>query len=747
MSRIKKVDQSVCRYMQSQVKIKTLSDAIRELTQNGVDAGATNIKINIKVQYAERTIEIEYTDDGEGIGPESMEVLGKRFFTSKMFSNSEGPNCDLSMIQRLTTFGFRGEAFNSLLNICSSVIVVSRVKNYSSGFKSCFQGDERIGNIVKNDGPVPIGTSIRLIGLFDPVVVRKNILLSSIEKSWTQDSFDIKRVLLDSLIDKPWIKVKTTRQEFKRLKWVNKVLVDKASTFTEEKVPFQSQMKLFKSIFGEKICEDYELCKVQFQGIQLRAGIGLSTLQTKSYQFIYLNGRPFLNEEMVRNINQVFQRNYELRGFNIKNSRVSSPSKKSSSMYGRPYSVNPVIFASFRTPIDITELMQDPSKACYTTKNLKILMFLFNKVIEVYFGIYKKKRERTIEKQPIKDTVESKRQKVQYHAVLSSKARVSKFKESELNGRLTDRNLRMAEECSNKVYEFNKITDKLALKENIHSKDQLEHDMKVEEREEAEDRQNSGSHCSNCYTIQKQESLKKKSFFFNKIDKVVLTRDDLREFHVVGQVDKKFILLRLGNQIIGFDQHAVDERINVERMYMQLIEQCLSGNGSSELEDKIAFGANEVESELITRYEETLAFWGVRFDRGYAHITHLPSLILNKFLKIDFSVLRKGLVEFLYNLRESKKVASKPTETDKIPGPDDPFWWVRYVSHMPDVYRETIKSKACRSSLMFGKQLSSSQLTDLVKRLQLCYQPFECAHGRPSLYPICGIDGGHGFNH
>lgn len=741
MSKIKKIDQSVCGYMQSQVKINTLSDAIRELTQNGVDAGATNIKINVKVQYAERTVEIDYTDDGEGIGPESMEVLGKRFFTSKLISNSEGPDCDLSMLQRLTTFGFRGEAFNSLLNICSSVLVVSRVKHYNCGFKACFQGDERIGNIVKNNGPVPIGTSIKLIGFFDPVIVRKNILLNNIENRWTQDTFEIKRVVLDSLINKPWIKVRITRQEFKQLKWVSKVLVDKASTFTAEKVSFQSQMSLFKSIFGEKTCEDYELCKVQLKNIQLKAGIGLSSLQTKSYQFIYLNGRPFISEEMVKYVNQLFQKKYELWGHNAKNSRVKSPSKKSSSMYGRPYSVNPVFVASFSAPINISELMQDPSKACYTTKNMKILLFLFTKVIEVYFGIYKKKRKGTIEKEQAKSIVKSKRQKVQEYAVLSSDSTVSKYKESELNGRLTDTNPATIEEFPRKMHDFNKITNKLALKEHFRTMDQPGHGKR---EEGLVDENDIGSHCSNCYKVQKQDSLKRQSFFFNNIDKVVLTREDLREFHVIGQVDKKFILLRLQNRIVGFDQHAIDERINVERMYMQLIEQCMSGGESSELEDKIAFETNGVECELIARYEETLAFWGIRFDRDYTHITHLPSLILSKFMKIGFSVLRKGVVEFLYNLGESKKVAFKPTETGKPRGAGDPFWWVRYVSHMPDIYRETIKSKACRSSLMFGEQLSNTQVTDIVRQLQLCYQPFECAHGRPSLYPICGIDaGGH----
>lgn len=744
MTRIREINKSVHSCMQSQVKINTLSDVIRELVQNGVDAGAANININLKIQFLEKTIEVDYTDDGEGIDPKSMEDFGKRFFTSKLNSNSEGSKGDLTTLRQLSTFGFRGEAVNSLMNICSSMLVVSRAEHYSNGFQACFSRDVRVGNIVKSNSQVPVGTSIKMIGLFDPVVVRKKILLDNLEKSWTQDTFQAKKVILDSLLDKPWVKIKVTRQEFKGAKWAIKVLVDIQNIFKEEKIPFQSQMKLFNAIFGDGICEDYELCKVQFQNFQLKAGIGLSTLQTKNYQFIYLNGRPFISEELLKFINQKFQKNYELWGHSIKISQ-SKNDGKSSSMYGRPYSVNPVIVANFSTPTEVSELMQDPSKVCYTTKNLKILLSLFSKVIDVYFGIMKrhkkeKNKRETKEHMQLRDTkMESKRLKILDSAIISSEARISESKLPELNGRLTAKKHDATMGYKNKVYDTRKITDRLVSEGEVKTLKKYEgKDLTTAWKDTTG--QNS-DHCSTCYQVQKQEDLRKQSLFFNNIDKTVLTRNDLVNFHIIGQVDKKFILIRLQNRIIGFDQHAIDERINVEKMYRQLIELCLFGNGGVRLTEGITFETNKTENDLVRLYEDTLAFWGIRFDEQFNNITHLPLVILNKFLKIDYTVLRKGIIEFLYNLEESKKISFKLKEVKEFDRSQNPFWWLKYVSHMPEVYKETIKSKACRSSLMFGEQLSNSQVADLVQRLQQCYQPFECAHGRPSLYPICSISG------
>ena len=40
---------------------------------------------------------------------------------------------------------------------------------------------------------------------------------------------------------------------------------------------------------------------------------------------------------------------------------------------------------------------------------------------------------------------------------------------------------------------------------------------------------------------------------------------------------------------------------------------------------------------------------------------------------------------------------------------------------------------------MFGDPLDTAQCSSLVRALSLCRLPFQCAHGRPSLFPLADL--------
>ena len=83
--------------------VVTLSTAMKELVENSLDAGATNIEIRLKNYGADC---IEVIDNGSGVLPENFAALALKHHTSKLnvFSDLVG----------VETFGFRGEALSSL---------------------------------------------------------------------------------------------------------------------------------------------------------------------------------------------------------------------------------------------------------------------------------------------------------------------------------------------------------------------------------------------------------------------------------------------------------------------------------------------------------------------------------------------------------------------------------------------------------------------------------------------------------
>ena len=91
--------------------------------ENSIDAGATNINIEIKnggISY------IRITDNGKGIMPDDMEMAFERHATSKIRNASD--------LETVTSMGFRGEALASIAAI-SKVEMISKTEENEIGYK------------------------------------------------------------------------------------------------------------------------------------------------------------------------------------------------------------------------------------------------------------------------------------------------------------------------------------------------------------------------------------------------------------------------------------------------------------------------------------------------------------------------------------------------------------------------------------------------------------------------------------
>lgn len=84
---IKQLPESVTVRLRSTLVITTLSDAISELVQNSLDAGARNIKIQANLLRNSCVVE----DDGVGIAPVDVSMVGKMYGLS--------PSCGLAEVR------------------------------------------------------------------------------------------------------------------------------------------------------------------------------------------------------------------------------------------------------------------------------------------------------------------------------------------------------------------------------------------------------------------------------------------------------------------------------------------------------------------------------------------------------------------------------------------------------------------------------------------------------------------------
>ena len=150
--------------------IERPASVIKEMLENSIDAGATNITIEIKnggISY------IRITDNGKGIPEDDMEMAFERHATSKIRSAE-----DLSTV---TSMGFRGEALASIAAI-AKVEMISKTADQENGYKVIVEG----GNVLeKSEVGSPVGTSITVTNLFYNTPVRYKFL----KKDYTEAGY------------------------------------------------------------------------------------------------------------------------------------------------------------------------------------------------------------------------------------------------------------------------------------------------------------------------------------------------------------------------------------------------------------------------------------------------------------------------------------------------------------------------------------------------------------------------------
>src|SRR6476659_6479004 len=137
------------------------ASALKELVENALDAGATQVAVRLSAGGLER---IEVSDDGFGISPDEMRLALERHATSKLPEDA---------IDRITSFGFRGEALPSIASV-SRLTLESRVHG-ADGWQIEIDHGTATG-----EGPaaLPPGTRVRVQGLFDKVPARRKFLRS-----------------------------------------------------------------------------------------------------------------------------------------------------------------------------------------------------------------------------------------------------------------------------------------------------------------------------------------------------------------------------------------------------------------------------------------------------------------------------------------------------------------------------------------------------------------------------------------
>ncbi|CAD6449428.1 8b77679a-1dd6-425a-9ab8-f64c5bee4c3a [Sclerotinia trifoliorum] len=207
---------------------------------------------------------------------------------------------------------------------------------------------------------------------------------------------------------------------------------------------------------------------------------------------------------------------------------------------------------------------------------------------------------------------------------------------------------------------------------------------------------------------------------------LTISKSDFAKMKVIGQFNLGFILasktpestsengrIQTADNVFIIDQHSSDEKYNFERLQATTIVQ------SQRLVYPKTLSLTALEEEIVAENLDILEQNGfiLTIDPSSQNVggrCQLVSLPVSR--ETTFSI--NDLEELIALLAESG-------------GRGDVV--------RPSKVRKMFAMRACRSSIMIGKSLTSGQMEKVVRHMGEIEQPWNCPHGRPTMRHLCGL--------
>ena len=256
-----------------------------------------------------------------------------------------------------------------------------------------------------------------------------------------------------------------------------------------------------------------------------------------------------------------------------------------------------------------------------------------------------------------------------------------------------------------------------------------------------------------------------------------VSKSGLALAEVLAQVDQKFILAIASDgpfsnsqtdgrsTLVLIDQHAADERIQVEEMY-----RILCRGVAQSLPKVIRFETTSQDARIFEKYKDYWAAWGFHYsvqqvsqqplcppsslrpinrakgphveDQQLISVSAVAEVVAER-CRLEPRLLINMLRDEVWRREDdldSSRGGPSVTRAEASRKTAQSVGWLERISNCPGRLLEMVNSRACRSAIMFNDVLSLDECKRLVGRLSESSFPFQCAHGRPSMVVLGGLD-------
>ena len=744
--------------------IERPASVVKEMVENSIDAGATNITVEIKnggISF------IKVTDNGKGIAQDDLEIAFERHATSKIRSADD--------LDTVTSMGFRGEALASIAAI-ANVELVSKTAEQEIGYRVVVEG----GDILeKEEAGCRTGTSITVRNLFFNTPVRYKFL----KKDYTESGYIEDAITRIALVN-PNIAIKLINTgktviqtngngDMKSViysiygKDIANGIIDVDYTYEDIKIngvigkPEIARSNRSNQLFfvNKRYIKDKTLTAATEQGYKGLIPIGKFGFVVLNLTInpakVDVNVHPAKLEVRFEEENKVFQSIYHaIKDTLLKNELVADTEKTKT-----PETVNYVD----RSAVSFEERLRklkETKKANSQAGGLFSFRKQNEKEIEEYNDeeskiktnniiedIYNKKENETKEPEKVEDTVST----IDTNDVLNQLKKMKENLEKELlEKNITPNTLSGLSDVDEKYEQNSGEIEESEEKEDIKTEEKVEEDKK----EPVQDTHSIIETIENPEVKKEFDEVKEKIKDLNENPKVVSedfnemyaklfgrapimdkpedekqdktnavdiikdnvsmfeTQEELKKptYKFIGIVFKTYIILEMNNEMYILDQHAAHERIMYEKVKKNYYSDESKDSQMLLLPDIITLTHKEMDiaKDNMQMFKKA-GFSLEEFGDNTIKLTGVPTVCID----LDTKEL------FLETLDEINTVArtAKQEKEEKF-----------------------IATVACKAAVKANMALSKEEVESLMDQLLALPNPFTCPHGRPTVIKMSKYD-------
>ncbi|MEF2641967.1 MAG: DNA mismatch repair endonuclease MutL [Clostridia bacterium] len=751
--------------------IERPASVVKELVENSIDAGATNISIETRnggISY------IRITDNGKGFLPDDMEIAFERHATSKIRKAED--------LETVKSMGFRGEALASIAAI-SRVELISKTEENSVGYKIVVEGGKILS---KEEIGCPKGTTITVENLFFNTPVRYKFL----KKDFTEAGYIEDAVTRIALVN-PNIGIR---------------LISSGKTIIQTTGNGDSKSVIY-NIYGKDIAENILNVDYTYDDIRITGVVGKPVIarSNRSNQLFFVNKRFIKDKALTSSAEQAFKGMLTIGkyGFLILNIEID-PHKVDVNVHPAKLEVRfeeeSKVFKAVYHAIKETLLQSDLVRE--TEKNYKedrseekvevkkeesvvnnivnnndekkssieklesinpAFASLFKKIISDNSASVTKSSEEKIQHNIIEDIYskknDAKEEKVSIDTLNNKEAEKIVAKEEIKNDLNKEENKDDKNEkevnIENKKEDIDKIDETIDVKEDVNIPDQIigikneniekneeitnkefepvkEEDMQnilkqinalKENKMEADDKNFDEMYAKMFGKLPMSESKVEDEGEKYKIDDSIVSvptenisifNDDsyssIPNYKFIGIAFSTYIIIEMDKEMYIIDQHAAHERIMYEKIKKNYYSDGPKESQLMLLPDIITLTHKEmgIAKDNMQLFEKA-GFTLEEFGENTIKISGVPNIC------IDLET--KEL--FLETLDEINTVARTAKQ---------------------EIEEKFIATLACKSAVKANMALTKQEVDNLMRQLLVLPNPFTCPHGRPTAIKMSKID-------